>query len=160
MQRFLNGAATGLAVVAGLFVAAMMLLTVVDVVLRDVFNTGIQGTLEIIELLMACAFFIALPALFIRDAHIVVDVVDSVKPRWVPRLKRLAVLAAAITLAAMTWQGWIAAQDTLMFGDVTSDLSMPRIWYWIPVLFGMAASAVAAAVIFLMPSSTAAGDAS
>lgn len=155
MLRWLNGAAYGLAVVAGLFVAAMMLVTVVDVVLRDLFNTGIQGTLEIIELLLACAFFVALPALFIRDAHIVVDVVDSVRPAWVARLKRFSLLLATITLAAMTWQGWIAAQDTLVFGDVTSDLSLPRIWYWIPVLFGMAASALAAAVILFAPTSDA-----
>jgi hypothetical protein len=29
------------------------------------------------------------------------------------------------------------------FGDVTSDLSIPKIWYWIPVLFGIVASALA-----------------
>lgn len=153
MQRVLNRIAYGLAAVASIFLVAMMGITVVDVILRDVFNTGIQGTLEIIELLLACTFFIALPALFVKDAHIVVDAVDTVAPRWVPRLRRLATLLATVTLAAMGWQGWIAAQDTLVFGDVTSDLSLPRIWYWVPVLFGMIASAIVAAVILFLPAS-------
>jgi hypothetical protein len=34
------------------------------------------------------------------------------------------------------------------FGDVTSDLSIPRIWYWVPVLFGIVASA-AAVLVFI-----------
>lgn len=151
MNRILQGAAYGLAVVAGLFLAAMMIVTVVDVVLRDVFNTGIQGTLEIVELLLACSFFVGLPALFVKDAHIVVDMVDASRPRWVPALKRISLLLSAVTLAAMVWQGWIAAKDTIEFGDVTSDLGLPRVWYWIPVLFGMAAAAVAAMVMFFVP---------
>ena len=68
----------------------MMLLTVADVALRAVGNRPIRGTLELIELLLACAFFLALPAVFRRDEHIVVDVVDPVAPRWVPRLRRFA----------------------------------------------------------------------
>ena len=105
MNRILQGAAYGLAVVAGLFLAAMMMVTVVDVVLRDVFNTGIQGTLEIVELLLACSFFVGLPALFVKDAHIVVDMVDASRPHWVPALKRISLLLSAVTLAAMVWQG-------------------------------------------------------
>lgn len=151
MTRILHGAARGLAIVAGLFLAAMMVITVVDVVLRDVFNTGIQGTLEIVELLLACSFFIGLPALFVKDAHIVVDMVDASRPHWVPVLKRISMLLAVVTLSAMTWQGWISAKDTLEFGDVTSDLALPRIWYWIPVLFGMAAAAIAAIVMLFVP---------
>ena len=70
--------------------AAMMLVTVADVVLRAVANLPIRGTLEIVELLLACAFFLALPASFLRDEHIVVDIVDGVAGRWVPLLKRIA----------------------------------------------------------------------
>jgi hypothetical protein len=34
------------------------------------------------------------------------------------------------------------AHDMYRFGDVTSDLSIRKIWYWIPVLLGTSASAV------------------
>jgi TRAP-type C4-dicarboxylate transport system permease small subunit len=117
------------------------------VVLRAAFNRPIRGTFENVELLLAGAFFLALPAVFLRDEHIVVDVVDSIAPRAVPWLKRAAEVVAIAVIAVMAWQGWIAARDTLVFNDVTSDLALPRVWYWIPVLIGMIGGAAAAAAM-------------
>ena len=50
----------------------------------------------------------------------------------------------------MAWEGWKAAQETLVFNDVTSDLAIHRILYWIPVLFGLIGGA-AAAVVMIFP---------
>jgi TRAP-type C4-dicarboxylate transport system permease small subunit len=127
----------------------MMLLTVADVVLRAVFNRPIGGTFELIELLLAGTFFLALPAVFLRDEHLVVDVIDPIAPNWVPRLRRIAELIAIPVLVVMAWEGWQAAQETLVFHDVTSDLSIHRILYWIPVLFGLIGGALAAVVMIL-----------
>ena len=129
---------------AAAFVAAMVLLTVADVVLRALANKPIPGALEIVELLLACSFFLALPATFLRDEHIVVDIIDGVAPRLVPLLQRIAAAFAILALSVMAWQGWIAARDALAFGDVTSYLSIPRIVYWIPVLAGIIGAAAAA----------------
>ena len=134
---------------AGIALAGMMLVTVLDVVLRAAFNRPIRGTLEIVELLLACTFFLALPAAFLRDEHIVVDIIDGAAPRWVPLLKRLSLAIAVVLLAAMAWQGWIAARDAVAFKDVTSDLALPRLWYWIPVLAGMIGACLAAAVMLV-----------
>ncbi len=138
MRRVFGGAAAAC-------VAAMMLLTVADVALRAVFNRPLHGTFELIELLLAGAFFFALPASFLRDDHIVVDVVDRAMPRAVPWLRRIASAIAVALLAVLTWQGARAAYDTWTFGDVTMDLSLPRILYWIPVLAGFACATLAAA---------------
>ena len=124
-----------------------MLLTVADVVLRAVVNRPIRGTFEIIELLLACTFFLALPAVFLRDEHLVVDIVDPLAPRWVPRLRRIAEIIAIPVLVLMAWEGWKAAAETLVFHDVTSDLAIHRILYWLPVLFGLIGGAVAAVVM-------------
>ena len=127
--------------------AAMMLVTVADVVLRAAANLPIRGTFEIVELLLACTFFLALPASFLRDEHIVVDIVDAWAPRRVALLRRIAGVLGVVLMALMAWQGWIAARDTLAFNDVTSDLALPRIWYWVPVLAGMIGGGVAAAAM-------------
>jgi TRAP-type C4-dicarboxylate transport system permease small subunit len=129
---------------ASIALAAMMLVTVADVVLRAVGNRPIRGVVEIVELLLTCTFFLALPAVFLRDENIVVDVLDNFLPKLVPLLKRIAALGAVVMLALIVWQGWISAKDTLVFGDVTSDLSIPRIVYWVPLLVGIAGAALAA----------------
>jgi TRAP-type C4-dicarboxylate transport system permease small subunit len=121
----------------------MVGLTVADVVLRSFFATPIRGMLELIELGLACTIFLALPAVFLRREHLVVDVVDHLAgPRVVRWLERLGALVALGVLAVMAWQMWPLAQAMVEFGDVTSDLSIPRLYYWIPVLLGVGVSAL------------------
>ena len=132
---------------AAAFVAAMVLLTVADILLRAAAKTPIPGVVELVELLLACSFFLALPAVFLRDGHIVVDVVDAVAPRSVALLRRFAAALSVLALALMARQGWIAASDALTFGDVTSYLAIPRIVYWVPVLAGIVGAALAAFVV-------------
>ena len=130
--------------VAALFLAAMVGLTVADVVLRTFFAAPIRGMLELIELGLACTIFIALPAVFLRREHLVVDVMDHIaRPGLVRVLERLGSLVSLGVLAVMAWQMWPLAQTMAEFGDVTSDLSIPRMYYWIPVLIGVVASALA-----------------
>jgi len=125
----------------------MMLLTVADVALRAFFNKPIHGTYELIELGLACAIFVALPAVFLRDEHLVVDVVDSLAPRPLVRLLDLfGALCSLVVLGVMIWRMVPLARDMQEFGDVTADLSIPKIVYWIPVLLGVGASALATLV--------------
>ena len=129
---------------AAAFLAAMVLLTVADVLLRALFNYPIRGMLELIELGLACTIFVALPAVFLRDEHLVVDVIDHLVPARLVRLLDLAgAVVSLVVLACMGWYMLPIAQNMYEFGDVTSDLSIPRIWYWAPVLFGVVASAAA-----------------
>jgi TRAP-type C4-dicarboxylate transport system permease small subunit len=134
--------ARALGYLAAAFLAAMVLLTVADVVLRSLFSYPIRGMLELIELGLACTIFVALPAVFLRKEHLVVDVVR--------KRRLLDVLGALVSLLVLAFMGWHMlpiAQNMYEFGDVTSDLSIPRIWYWIPVLFGVVASAVITLVL-------------
>lgn len=132
---------------AAICLAGMMLVTVADVVMRHLLGKPIRGVVDIVELLLTGAFFLALPAVFFREEHIVVDVLDHRMPRAVVWLKRFAAGLAVVLLAVMAWQGYKVASDMAMFGDVTSDLSWPKVWYWIPVLAGIIGGAIAAAVM-------------
>ncbi len=132
---------------AAFFLSAMMLLTVADIVLRTFFGMPIRGMLELIELGLACTIFVALPAVFLRDEHLVVDVIDHVAPAPVVRVLDLAgALVSLALLAVMAWQMLPLARTMHEFGDVTSDLSIPKIYYWVPVLLGVVASAVSTLV--------------
>jgi TRAP-type C4-dicarboxylate transport system permease small subunit len=130
--------------IAALFLAAMMLLTVADVVLRALFGYPVRGMLELVELGLACTVFLGLPAVFLRDGHLVVDVIDQItRPSVVRLLELLGALVSLGVLTVMAWQMLPVARAMYEFGDVTSDLSIPKIYYWIPVLAGVIASAVA-----------------
>jgi TRAP-type C4-dicarboxylate transport system permease small subunit len=134
---------------AAAFLAAMMLLTVADVTLRTAFNQPLRGVYELIELLLAATFFVALPAVFLRDENIVVSSIDDMAPTWVPTLKRFALLLSVTVLAIMAWEGFLAARDSFEFHDVTADLGLPRVWHWLVVLSGIIGSAIAALAMAL-----------
>jgi TRAP-type C4-dicarboxylate transport system permease small subunit len=73
-----------------------------------------------------------------------VDVIDQIAPRSLARLLDLAGAVVSFgMLAVMAWQMLPVARSMYEFGDVTSDLSIPKIYYWIPVLLGVLGSAAA-----------------
>lgn len=135
---------------AAFFLTATMMVTVADVFLRTFFGYPMRGVLELVELGLACTIFLALPAVFLRDEHLVVDVIDHLAKKSVVRLLDLAgAIVSLVVLAVMLWQMVPLARTMHDFGDVTSDLSLPKIWYWVPVLLGLFASALAA-VVFIV----------
>lgn len=123
---------------------AMMMVTVADIVLRSFFGIAMQGVLELVELALACTVFLGLPAVFLLDQHLVVDVVDQYVPKRVTRALDLA--GAVVSLGVLAVMGYLMvplARTMYEFGDVTSALSLPKIFYWAPVLLGVFASALA-----------------
>ncbi|MCU0804714.1 MAG: TRAP transporter small permease [Burkholderiales bacterium] len=120
-----------------------MLLTVADVLLRMFAGAPIRGTFELVELGLAATFFLALPMAFWRDENIVVDTADQRAPRLVPHLRRVAGAVSAAVLGLMTWQALAGARDSLAFGDVSADLGLPQVLYWMPVILGLAGALAA-----------------
>jgi TRAP-type C4-dicarboxylate transport system permease small subunit len=149
VERLREVTAVVCGVVAAIFLVAMMMLTVADVTLRAAFNLPIRGIYEMIELLLTGTFFVALPAAFLRNDNIIVNVIDSYAPRWVPWLSRFALILAIIVLALMAWQGWKAARDAIDFNDMTADLGVPRIWHWSALLVGVIGAGLAAVFMAL-----------
>jgi TRAP-type C4-dicarboxylate transport system permease small subunit len=132
---------------AAFFLTATMMVTVADVLLRTFFSYPIRGVLELVELGLACTIFLALPAVFLRDEHLVVDVIDHLAKKPVVRLLDLTgAVVSLVVLVVMLWQMLPLARTMHEFGDVTSDLSIRKLWYWVPVLLGIFASALATLV--------------
>lgn len=145
-----EGLARLLAGVAAVFLCAMMLVTVADVVLRSLFAYPIFGTFDLVELFLVTLIFLGLPETFRREEHVVVDVVDHVvPPRVVALLKGLGALLTVVLLALMLWHAVPPARDTYVFGDQTLDLSIPRYIHWIPILLGTAAAVLAALAVLV-----------
>jgi len=150
MTRALDIAAKVFGCLAAIFLAGIMLVTVADVALRALFRYPVRGQYELVELGLACVIFLALPAVFLRDAHLVVDVADHFVSARVRRLlDLLGALASLAVLAVMLWQMAPQALYIMRFGDMTFDLQIPKTWYAAPALLGVICSLAAALVLIV-----------
>ena len=150
MRRLERIAATAFGGLAAIALAAVMLVVVADVVLRNLFGYPMRGQFELVELGLSATVFLALPAVFLQGAHLVVDVADHFVS---PRVKRgLDLFAGAIALGVVGLILWQIAPQSLYvmrFGDTSFDLQIPKIWYAAPLLVGMAFSLLAAFVVLV-----------
>lgn len=138
---------------------AMMLVTIVDVTMRLTMNRLLLGSVELVELALVAAVFLALPETVLDRRHITVDVVDRWLPaRGVRMLERAAAVATAGLLVVMAWRMIVPALDTLAIGDRTSDLGISHFWYWLPIVAGSAAAAAAAVVALVRTLRPAGGE--
>ena len=131
-------------VVAALALIVMMMTTVADVFMANVFKRPIIGAYDMVETTLVFAVFLGIPATFLRDGNIVVDVVDFfVSERTVRRLKRLAQVLTLLFLVLLFWNMITPALDAYRFGDRKQELGLPLWVLWLPLLSGVLLSALA-----------------
>ena len=134
-----------LTLVAGLALALMMLVTMADVLLRNLFSVPILGTYDIVETLMVFVVFLGIGEAFLDDTHIMVDVVDHfVGQRSVHVLKVIALLLAVVFLGLLLRYMPAPAWEAYVYGDRKPDLPILLAWLWIPCLVGILAAFLAA----------------
>lgn len=124
------GRLLGLAAALDMF--AMMLLTFVDVLGRKLtgavsFAKPVYGAYEITTLLMGVLIFSVMPLVTAREAHITIDVFDSLVPRWARKGQRVTVLAlSTVMLAVLGWRLWLASLAHAANNEVTMTLYIPH----------------------------------
>ena len=129
---------------AGVMLAAIMMVTVVDVIGRYRFNSPLPGASEIIEILMALLVYIGLPVVSQRNAHVAVDMFSSaMPPRLVPVRDLIVRLLCAGVLGVIAWRLWIYAG--FLARDVTEYLKLPQA----PIVYVLSVFAAVAAFVEL-----------
>ena len=117
----------GLAIAAGLLAAAMMAVTVVDVIGRNFFNRPLFGAFEMTELTMVSIVFLALPFVTWRRDHVTVTLFYARLP---PRLQSLSTatgeIVAAMACAVLAWRAWLYSERLMGVGERTLELGVPR----------------------------------
>ena len=135
-----------LGVVASAILFAMMLLTVVDVVARYVFNRPLRGAFEVTELMLLVLIFAGLPLVSFADEHAVMDFIDRVLGRRGTRvLERGVQVVDAAFMFLLCWLVWLKADRIWAYRDATDVL---RIVYG-PFVYFMAVTLALAGVIHL-----------
>lgn len=118
--------ARGLTWLASAALAAMMLWTVADVVLRALFRKPLHGSVAFVETMLVLVAVLALAECLGRDEQIKVDVFDHMMtPRRVRLLALLGDVAmlAFVLLLAVTMLEPI--HDAWRFWDIKPDLPVP-----------------------------------
>lgn len=147
-MRLFERAVQLLRVLAMAALVAMMLVTIVDVTMRNTVNELVLGGVELVQLALVAAVFFALPETFLRDEQISIDVIDrALTPRGVQTLRAAAAALTLAFLVLLAWRMVPAALDTLVIGDLTSDLGIPFIWYWLPLVIGAVTAVLTQGVI-------------
>ncbi len=145
-RRWRRHADSVLGAAASTILMAMMLLTVVDVVARYVFNRPLAGAFEVTELMLVVLIFAGLPLVTYADEHAVMDFVDRLLgPRAQAVLERAVQLLSAAVMFLLTWLMWLKADRIWAYRDATDVL---RIVYG-PFVYFMALTIGLAGAIHL-----------
>ncbi len=124
-NRFVDKLVTWLKVFGAGCLAAMMLLTCIDVVGR-VFRHPILGTEEIVGLLAALAMGAAMPYAHAVHAHVGVDMfVKDLSPKKQAIIDTITNILAFALFFIMGWQTYLYALDLKKSGQVTMTLQLP-----------------------------------
>ncbi len=136
-----------LMVLSGVLCLALVSLTFVDVMGRNVFNAPLQGAFEITQMIMAALIFTAMPSVCIRSEHVAIDFVDRILTgRMVKVLTRFAALLTIVCMAVLAWRLFLMGRTFAADGHITSYLLFPVA----PIAFYISATAALAAVMTLV----------
>ncbi|MCC6947253.1 MAG: TRAP transporter small permease [Bradyrhizobiaceae bacterium] len=117
---------TVLGAVAAAILFAMMAVTAIDVFGRYLFNSPLQGSYELTQLLMVSLLFAALPSVTRRGEHITVGLFENVFTGW-GRAARDGIIAivVAVCSAYLAWRIYVLAGRFSAFGDTTATARIP-----------------------------------
>lgn len=128
VERGLKSISTGLAMIAAIVLAAMMLLTVVDVVGRYFFNHPIKGTWELVGLLLVCAGTWGLGYCQMEKAHISITILlERFSKRAKLMINIMATFLGLVGFSLISWQTFLLAKKYFLLsrGNVTDTLGLP-----------------------------------
>lgn len=150
-MRVIVWLARGLALLGGLVLVAITVLTVASIIGRTLISFGlapIPGDYELVEAGSAFAVFAFLPWCQLNRGHATVDVFTSFLPDSANRVIDL-VCEFLMTLVIMliAWRLWAGMIDKLGYGETTFILQFPVWWGY---AFSMAAAVVAVVVSLAM----------
>ena len=118
-----------LALIGGVLILGLMILTVADVTLRKFFSSGVPGAVEINEVALVAVVFLALMAAEITDVNVRTPLVTERLPdRWANIAHIVGYLPA---IAFLCWATYLTAEEGIaswLRGDFRFGLIFVPVW--------------------------------
>jgi len=146
-----------LAILAGVTLLFLMLLTVYAVVMRYVFNSPILWALDCARVGLVVLVFFGLAYCGLTGGHIAVDFLGFFAPPPIVQISDVIIRSICVALVAlMAWQAMKQGLDALEFGEGTNELEIPLFPFFAVVAFG---SFIYCIVLIIQVARAARGDA-
>ncbi len=125
----LNAIVRTLEVLCSIVLAAMMLLTFVDVIGRYILGAPVFGAAEMISTMLALTIFLGLGIANARDKHIVVELFDAKVRNLSPRAYDIIVQGfSLLAMSLIVYVLWAQAIEAAHVGSTTIVLEWPLAW--------------------------------
>jgi TRAP-type C4-dicarboxylate transport system permease small subunit len=116
----------GLETLAALSLFMMMAITFIDVFGRYFFNAPIDGSTEMIEVLLAVMVFMAFPLVSWKEENICVDLLDAYFPdKWIDLRQAVINIICSASLILVAFTNWKLAGRSLEYEEVSEILEIP-----------------------------------
>ena len=128
IRRALEKTSHYLAMIGGVALIAMALITMVSILGRVLLGRPIPGDIELAQLLTAFAISSFLPWCQVQKGHVVIDFFTAyLRQHLQDRLQRLGFFCLAIILGVLAWRTMRAVSSALETSETSMILSIP-IW--------------------------------
>ena len=145
MRRILEGLSVALALVGGLILAAVALLTTASILGRWLFATPILGDIELVQTGCAMMIALALPYCQLKRAHIIVDFfTQGARPGLRAGLDAFGSIALGVVCLLLAWRAAIGVGDMRENGETTMILGFPFWMTYLVMVPGLALSGLVA----------------
>ena len=124
--------------VSSIALVAMMIVVVIDVSLRFLFNIPVRGAYDIVSFALLIMVFFGIGPVIVAGKEIVMDLFDHILPG--PALKGLRIIAAIGTLAIFLFISWSMigpAVNAWRYGDRSLELNLPVWVFWACAFTGL-----------------------
>lgn len=149
LSRLVEGLARLLAIVGGLVLVAITLVTVVSITGRAFIWAGLRpvpGDFELVEAGVGFAIFSFLPWCQLKRGHATVDVFTSFLSDSVNRvIDLISELLMTGVICLIAWRLWYGMQDKIRYNETTFILQFP---VWWPYAACMVAAAIGVIISF------------
>ncbi len=126
LDRILSAAERFTALLSALFIFGLMLVGVVQIVGRTVFNIPIFGYIDAIEMSIAVFAFLAIAYCERMNGHVRMELLIGKlrgRPLWLAEMA--GQVLGLFLMAVLIWYGWEHAMRAYEYGDSTIDAQIP-----------------------------------
>lgn len=139
LSRGLGVVETTLNLLASTMLFLLMFYVTAEVAMRYLFNRPLAGHLELTQLFIAPAVFLALSYVQNHRGHVGLDLLhDHLPPRGRHAVDAITLAVALVAFAIITYFSWLSASMAWEMGDVTPTAYLQTWWSKMAVPVGCA----------------------